>query len=177
MASTAHAAPIAVTSVIGTGTYTNSLSLLTDGTIPIERTWWMESTNVYWTGLTPTFTFQLDSVYRVDDLLIQVDNNDEYHIEYSLNGSTWSPLYTILNTDGTVDYGMDTFTKADKPFSAVNARYIRVYATDGDGMNAISEVQAFGTGPVPEPATLTLLGSGLLISGVFRKRKESALSN
>jgi hypothetical protein len=177
MASTTHAAPIAVTSVIGTGTYSNDVSLLTDGNIPPESTGWTENTNVYWNGTDPTFTFQFDSVYRLDGVLIQVDNNDDYRIDYSVNGSTWSSLYTISQGDGTVGYGMDTFTQSDISFAPVDARYIRVSATGGDNMYAISEVQAFGTGPVPEPATLTLLGSGLLISGVFRKRKESALSN
>lgn len=171
--SSAHAAVIPVKSVTGTGTYSNNVSLLTNGVIPAEGTGWTNNTNVYWNGLTPTFTFQFNSVYSVDDMLIQVDNNDNYRIEYSLNGSTWSQLFTISSSDGTVGYGMDTFTKADKPFSPVNAQYIRVYATGGDNMYAISEVQTFGT-PVPEPATLTLLGTGVLFGKVFRKRREPA---
>jgi hypothetical protein len=171
--STAHAALIPVTSVTGSGVYSNSLPLLTDGYIPPEGTIWTNDTNVWWYGTAPTFTLQFNSVYTLDGIRIQVDNNDDYLIQYSLNGSAWSDLYTIPSGNGNIGNGMDTFNQAEINFAPVDARYIRVQATGGDGMYAISEVQAFGT-PVPEPATITLLGSGLLIGTVFGKRKRSS---
>jgi hypothetical protein len=171
--STSNAALITVNSVDGTGTYNNSVSLLTDGNIPGNGTGWTSDTNVWWYGTAPTFTLKFNSVYNVNDLLIQVDNNDDYRIDYSLNGTDWSTLHTISFTDGTVGWGMDTFTQADMHFSPFTAQYIRVQATGGDDMYAISEIQAFGTAAVPEPGTLALFGTGLLVSQVFRKRKES----
>jgi hypothetical protein len=173
ISSTTFAAQIPVINVTGSGSYTNSVSLLTDGFIPANGTGWTSDTNVYWNGTVPTFTLKFNGVYNVNDLLIQVDNNDDYRIDYSLNGSDWTTLYTISSSLGSVGYGMDTFTQADMLFSPFTAQYIRVQATGGDNMYAISEIQAFGTAVVPEPGTLALFGTGLLLSRVFRKREES----
>jgi len=169
-----YAAQISVPNVAGTGTFTNNTSLLIDGSIPPEGTVWTNPTNVYWSSTVPTFTLDFGSVYTLDDLLIQVDNNDDYRIDYSLNGSGWSTLYTIPIGLGNINNGMDTFTQSDINFTPVNARYLRISATGGDDKYAVSEIQAFGTSVVPEPGTITLLGSGLLLGQVFRRRKQSA---
>jgi len=172
LASTAHAAKIPVISVTGTGTYNNSVSLLTDGSKPADATDWAGATNVWWYGTEPTFTLQFNSVYTVNQLLIQVDNNDDYRIDYSLNGSDWFLLDTIPSGIGSVGWGMETFNRTSTDFTPVDARYLRVYATGGDNMYSISEVQAFGAAAVPEPGTLALFGTGLLVSRFFRKREE-----
>ncbi|NTU53473.1 MAG: PEP-CTERM sorting domain-containing protein [Chlorobiaceae bacterium] len=167
------AAPINIITATGDGGYYNSPGRLIDGEIPDEGTWWASSTNVYWNGTAPFFTLEFDSVYTLVDLLVQVDNNDDYLIQYSLNGADWVGLYTIPGSAGNINGGMDTFIPSEINFSPVNARYIRLSALDGDNMYAISEVQAFGTSPVPEPASVVLLGSGLFALFGYRAKKET----
>jgi hypothetical protein len=179
----ANASPITVSSITGSGSYNNSPNLLIDGVIPPEWTDWQAGTNVWWYGTQPIFTLDFGSTYNLDDMLIQVDNNDSYGIQYSINGSNWNDLFSILSSAGNVSYGMDTFTQADITFTPVDARYVRVFATSGDNAYAISEIQAFGSQigtdeeqpnptPTPEPTSLILLGSGLLgIAGLMRKRR------
>jgi hypothetical protein len=49
---------------------------------------------------------------------------------------------------------------------------LRFYATKGDGLYSVSEIQAFGT-PVPEPSTYIAGLSALVMLGLFgwRNRK------
>jgi hypothetical protein len=168
------AAPITITTVSGSGSYNNNPYLLVNGYLPAEGTFWKDSANVWWEGTTPAFTFDFNAVYLVDDMQIQVDNNDNYLIQYSINGSLWNNLYTIPSGAGTISGGMDTFTTSEISFTPVYARYLRMSAVSGDTMYSISEVQAFGTGPVPEPASLMLVGSGMVaVLGIRKKRQNS----
>ncbi len=178
----ANAVLINAVSASGTGTYHHSADLLIDGTIPAEKTGWTNSTNVWWHGTTPTFTIDLGSLCTVEDVLLQVDNNDYYNVEYSTNGSSWNNLFSINSGFGEVGWGMDTMsTDSSNPeyideinFTPVSAQYLRIYATGGDNSYAVSELQAYGTtaAPVPEPCTLLLMGSGILGMAGFGGRKR-----
>jgi hypothetical protein len=169
----AQAGQIPVSTVTGSGSYDNSPSLLVDGYIPPEWTGWTAGTNVYWNGTTPTFTLDFGAMYRVDDMLVQVDNNDDYKVQYSTNNTNWTDLFVIPSYRGDVGWGMDTFSvQSEISFTPVDARYVRLFATGGDNCYAASEIQAFGTPStsVPEPATMLLLGSGLIgVAGLRRK--------
>jgi len=184
MASTANSEQIIFENVTGLGRYWTDwygdrveggdLGILTDGYIPPQGSpWWQDTvgfgpafTNAVYPGEiyeTVFFIFDIGSLYFVENILVAVDNNDDYHVAYSADGSNWSPLFTISRDYGTVDEfnpgGTDIFTTLPEhqnfepliSFFPVTARYLVIYATGHDWGYNISEFQAFGT-PVPGPA-------------------------
>ncbi len=181
-ASSASTALIDAVSASGSGTYNNSPNpLLINHVIPEEGTWWTSSTNVWWNGTDPVFTIDLGSIYLVEDVVVSVDNNDDYEVEYSLDNTTWTHLFSIDDTYGDIPEspgGMDTMSTDSSDgeyvsqidFTQVQARYLRIFSTDGDNMYAVGEVEAYGQ-PVPIPSTIMLMGTGLLgLVGYNRKR-------
>lgn len=176
-----HTTPISPAGVSGTGSYNNNPSLIIDGTFPAEGSGWTNPTNVWWNGTAPIFTIDLGLTYNVDDILVSVDNNDSYSIQWSMDSSSWNSLFSINIGDGDIGWGMDTFSTdstngeyvSGLDFSSVQAQYIRIFATGGDNSYSIGELQVFGSSAaVPEPAPLALLGFGLLGFGLMRKRKS-----
>ncbi len=173
LALAAQASPVInAVSASGTGTYNNNPALLINHSTTPEGGAWTSATGVWWYGTAPQFTIDLGSVYTVDDLLVSIDNNDDYKVEYSANNSSWSGLFSIARSYGEIGWGMDTMTsiKGDPEyisgidFAPVEARYLRISATDGDNKYAVSEVEARGTAvPIPAPVYLVALGlAGLL---------------
>lgn len=185
----AFAAHVEPTQIVasGTGTYSNSLSLISDHTVPSEGSGWMNSTNVYWTGTTQSFTLDFGQVYTFVDFLASLDNNDTYTFQGSLDNSSFTTFLIINDEVGNIVAGMDTFSSratdasniyvASLEIAPFNARYIKVFAETGSGvgdnMNAIGELQFFGSpySPVPEPSTMGLLSLGLGLGVLRLKRK------
>jgi len=138
--------------VEGEGIYNNRIQLLIDGQMPAEGSEWDGDFCVHWEYTETFFVFDLGGTFQVTGILLQVDGDDDYQIDYSLDGEEYFPLLTINAEDGEVESGMDTMsTVIDDPenipdweLSPVEARYIKIYATEGNNAYSVSEVQVFG---------------------------------
>lgn len=177
-------------SVTATGTYNNSASLLTDGFTPVETTRADDASVVWWTAsATPVhFTIDFGAAYNLTSFLVAVDNNDTYNFEYSLDGLTYTSLFTVNPLAGETTFGIDVFSTsvshvefdASIATAPVNARYIRTNVWGGDNFYAIGEIEAWGDsftpgpGPlpasVPEPSTYGVIGAALLLGLITLKR-------
>ena len=88
------------------------------------------------------------AVLPITQITIQADHNDTYQVDGSLDGVTWTPLWTVPTASAG---GLQTRSRAFPPPSqqppcpgaSTCARYVRVYATAGDGSYSVSELQVF----------------------------------
>ena len=141
--------------ITGTGEFEHDANLIIDGRIPFEESAGNEAQNVFWEDPEVSFVIDLGDIYEVTGIVIQADTNDDYMIEYSVNGEDYVILTEILSTDGEVLEGMDTMSSIpehpeyieDLEFFPLRARYIRIFATDGDDQFSLSEFQVFGHRP------------------------------
>lgn len=149
-------------SVQGDGAYENGLQLLIDGRFVDERSPWNNDESVYWQDQDTSFVIDLGAEFLIVDVLVQVDDNDDYLIAYSLDGARYTPLMVFYEGYGETGSGMDTMSSnpGDPQYASlperkpVRARYLRLTASSGDGSYSIAEIQAFGypSGPEEEPA-------------------------
>ena len=186
-----YAEVITASSATGIGGYYHDPNLLIDNVFPDEGSAWNGVGNVYWYHNDDPvkderkFTIDLGGLYYVEDISLSVDNNDDYTVEYSRNMEDWSHLITVLKTYGEIGNGMDTMSTVDIDpeyvvqidfDTAVESRYLRMFHVreGGDSYYAAGELQAWGSPvPIPEPATMLLLGSGLIgLAGARRKFKK-----
>jgi hypothetical protein len=143
--------------ITGTGEFENDANLIIDGRIPFEESAWDDTQNVFWEDPDVSFIIDLGQIYEVTGLVIQVDTNDDYTIEFSVNGEDYVTLTEILSSDGEVLEGMDTMSSIpghpeyveDLEFFPLRARYIRIFAANGDNRFSLSEFQVFGYRPSP----------------------------
>lgn len=174
--------PMSITAI---GPFTNNLNVVVDGFVPPETTSWTDPVNVFWSGFDTSITVDYGSTHLITDVLLSVDNNDVYLVDYSVDGVTFTPLFTIMVDDGNISPGvggMDTMssdaTSADYiagiDFTSVNARFLRFQAVPGgDGLNSIGELVAFSpaSGAVPEPSTYGLIGAATLVGVIVLRRR------
>jgi len=135
--------------VSGTGEFNHAAALLLDGLLPAEETAFDDAQCVHWVDPAVGFVIDLGEVRRVTGVTLQVDNNDDYVLESSRDGAAYAPYVTVPATAGEFEWGMETVsTLAGHPEAVpglaaapVEARYLRLRGSGGDGAYAVSEVQ------------------------------------
>jgi hypothetical protein len=112
--------------------------LVTDGLHYAEGTPWNAPIAVILHGGESRLILDAGEVQTLNALLVQADRDDRYHIDGSLDGWNWQPLWTAAAAAG--DGLRIRVTRLPRP---ARARYLRVQASGGDGRYSISEVRAF----------------------------------
>ena len=150
-----------------------------DGYTPPEWTQW-QTTTTWWVGTGSQFTIDYGSAFTLADVVVSVDNNDSYRVDYSLDNLSWTTLFNIAWGQGDVGWGMDTFSTVagdleyhGVDFAPVSTRYLKIYATGGDNLYSVGELQSYGTAQVPEPSSILLAGAGLTCLAVARRRRRA----
>lgn len=179
LSSTAQAASLNPTGLSFSGGTINGASHVADGFIPSEGTQW-QTTTTWWSGTSPVITFDYGSLFNIEDILVSVDNNDSYKVQWSADAGSWTDLFSISSSYGDIGWGVDTMTSFAGPeyisqinFSTVQAQFLRIFATGGDNLYSVGEFQAYGTevSAVPLPAAAWLFAPALL--GFFSLRRKT----
>jgi len=118
---------------------------LTDGVLAAEGDPWESELTSTFSGTSGHVVYDLGESVRITAVDLQGDNNDEYIVEVSENGTSFTPLWTgdPISGQGMRRRGADGL--------AGQGRYVRVRAEGGDGYYSLSEVQLFCEKPATWP--------------------------
>lgn len=158
------------------GSTPSEIIAATDGVLaPTSQQWnngsyWIDkfSPNNAQAIFDPYYLVILNSTRTLNRLLVQADDNDNYQVAY-WNGSAWQDVFNAGAVGGwglqTRDSGIITPFTTDR---------LRVTMTGGDGYYALSELQAFEGGAVPEPATWAFMIVGFgAVGGAMRRKTRT----
>jgi len=160
-------------------------SSLVDGVYLEEGNYWAQNT-VFWSPYIQGnqgeqyITIDLLTPYTITGFSVQADDNDRYLLSYwDSSSSGWLPIWLVPSSYDDPSVGGGMRTRSETLGSSIVTSMLRfegVYSEGqvfSDNWFAVSEIQAYGpsTSPVPEPATMLLLGSGLIgLAGYGRKK-------
>lgn len=130
------------------GSFNHSYDLLIDGNVVYQNAPWDGDACVYWTDAATEFVFDLGKETEIKELLLQVDDNDTYLVQTSLNGIDYQTLITIKPEHGEIVGGMDIMSSdaaspdfiKDLDFKPVKAKFIKLKASEGDDMYSAAEI-------------------------------------
>lgn len=122
-----------------------SAERLTDGKIRKDGTTWNGPRSAILADGDASVTWDLGRPTRLSAMMVQADNNDTFVVEGSLDGETWSPLWTIprhptAGLQTRLTQGLDD-----------TARYVRLGTAQGDGFFGVGELMAFCAQPALWP--------------------------
>ena len=146
------AEPIRAVSVSGFGDYGDDVEVLIDQDMPKEETDYKDQACVYWYSDYTYFIIDLGRVVHIQGIAMQMDNNDDYFLEASLDGEDFRPLLYVSSKWGETPEGMETIStiKGDSEFipqaviCSSRTRFLKLSARGGDEVYAVSEVMVFG---------------------------------
>ena len=112
----------------------NDPERMTDGVAALEGDEW-RSTRTSVIAVGGSATWDLGEAKPLRAGMLQGDNNDDYLLEASADGTTWTALWRV-HTVGEPGLRLRTIKTLD-----ATARYIRLTARGGDGSFSVSELE------------------------------------
>jgi hypothetical protein len=128
---------------------------------------------IHWQGAntgdtTHSIAIDFGGTFNINGAIVQADDNDTYELDYLGTDHLYHLWWSIPEI---ASFGLVTRPNADQttimPRPTVQALGVEIFATGGDGLYAVSQVEVFGSAAVPEPAMLGFLSLGLL--GIFAR--------